>query len=120
MHPRSKTIPMAPIHLFTKQMVATFIACRIICLKPFHLFFIYTYLIIKHFLPSITFYECIHSFSFVVFLSFLLYTFSWTCGNFCEPQKYFFVLSLLCQITHIKQPQSVRLIRNSNVKEQWL
>ena len=77
----SKTIPLSPIHLFTKQMVPSF-SCDF-RMHP-----------IKYFLPSTTF----ASFFLVSFSS---HTFSWACGSFCEPRKFsLFLHSLVCQITH--------------------
>ena len=102
--PRLKTIPLAPIHLFTKQMVPSLCPesltrslsrsfSPVLCVR-----------LIRGFLPPKTF-LCARRFFLCFFVSFSSHTFSWACGSLREPQEYFsnslFVHSLLCQITHL-------------------
>ena len=96
MHPRSKTIPLAPIHPFSKQMIATFIVSRITESTLVEIVFP-SYLCAPYKgLPSINniLRRC-HFFLCSLFLSFSSHTFSWTCRSLREPWK-FFSNSLLC------------------------
>ena len=90
MHPRSKTIPLAHIHSFTKQIVSSL--CPESLTRSLSKSFSPVFCIhhIKHFLPSITLLHTHHFF----FVSFSLYTFSWGCGSLRAPQKFFQTLFL--------------------------
>ena len=76
-HPCSKTIPLALINLFTKQIAPSLCPesltqCSLKLFSPvFHMS------LIKGFLPSITF---LYMHRFFLFVSFSLHTFSWVCG----------------------------------------
>ena len=100
-----KTIPMAPIHPFTKKMVRTFIVSRIvdpklvqiiIVLPVFHMH------LIKCFFPSITFLRT-HCFFSSTFFHFHCTLSRGLAGAYVNPRSFFqtlFVHSLLCQTTH--------------------
>ena len=96
-----KSIPLAPFHPFTKQMVPSL--CPESLTRGLSQSFspVLRKHPIKCFLPSITFLRARH---FFLFLSFSSHTFLWACRSLREPWKYFsnflFVHSLLCQITH--------------------
>ena len=67
--PAQKTTPLAPIHPFTKQMVATFIVSRIIDTKLVEIVFpVLCVCLIKGFIPPKTF---IHTHRFFLFVSFI-------------------------------------------------
>ena len=98
-----KTIPLAPIHSFTKQMVPSL--CPESLTRSLSRSFspVLCVCLIKGFLPPKHFYACVVFLCF--FVSFSSHTFSWACGSLREPWKFFsnslFVYSLLCQITHL-------------------
>ena len=94
-----KTIPLAPIYPFTKQMVPSLCPesltprslrsfSPVLCMH-----------LIKGFLPSITdIFTRALFFSF--FLSFSSHTFSWACGSFHEPRKFFSFCAFTCLSNH--------------------
>ena len=100
-----KTILLAPIHPFTKQMVPLLcpeLLTRSLS-KSFSSFSYAPYKVV----PFINNILRMHRFFLCLFLllSFSSHIFSWACGSLREPWKYFqtihfFVHSLLCQITH--------------------
>ena len=94
-----KTILLAPIHPFSKQMEPS-LCPESLTQRSSRLFStVLCVCLIKGFLPSVTFLRARRFFFY--FLSFSSHTFSWACGSLCEPQKFFsFVHSLVCQITH--------------------
>ena len=85
-----KTLPLAPIHLFTKQILLNSLyqesLTRILLqsVSPLPLM-----QLINHFLPLNIF--CMHPF-FLFLSTFLSHTFSWACRSL-HNQKYFFKLS---------------------------
>ena len=95
-----KTIPLAPIHLFTKQVITLLCpeSLTASCFNPFHqLLATYIYVAYKP-LPSLKkhFYSCI------VFLWFSLHTFSWACESLqilflCIPLFVPYLSHFLCQ-----------------------
>ena len=88
-----KTISLAQIHSFTKQIV---LHC-IHNLSPKLMEIVFTgfwYGCYKG-IPSMNILVCL-------FLSFSSHTFLWACGSLREPQKFsLFVHSLVCPITHL-------------------
>ena len=90
-----KTILLAPIYLFTKQIRSTFIVSIIVYLKLVE--FVFCMCLIKCLLATITFLHACHFFVFVV--SFY-HTLMWACRSLCESQKFFFNHSLVWPITH--------------------
>ena len=86
-----KTIPLAPIHPFTKQMVRTFIVPRIVDPKLIQIVFTcFSYEAL---------FLCVRGFFlFVSLFHFHCTLFSWVVGACVNPAP--FVLSLVCQITY--------------------
>ena len=92
-----KTIPVAPIHPFTKQMVPSLCPeslnrslwrsfSPVLCVR-----------LIKGFLPPKTFLRARGFFLVSLFLSlFSSHTFSWAYGSLREPRKFFFQTLFLC------------------------
>ena len=106
MRPCSKTIPLAQIHPFTKQMVPSLCPelltqslSRIFDPKLVQIIFAcFSYVpAIKGFLPSITLLHACHFFLVCFFVSFSSHTFLWACVNTGSFSP--FVHSLVCQIT---------------------
>ena len=93
-----KTIPLAPIHSFTKHIVPSMYEesvtwSRLISMTP-----VFRMLLINSFLPSKNILGACH---FFLYFHFHRTPFSWACRSWCEPQKFsLFVHSLVCQITH--------------------
>ena len=100
----SKTIPLAPIHPFTKQMVPS-LCPESLTRSLFQLFSpVFRKHPIKCFLPSIPFYTLV-VFFFVCFYYFHFHhtPFCGLAGACMNPEFYsnsLFVHSLVCQITH--------------------
>ena len=94
MHPHLKTIPLAPIHPFSKQMI------HLLC--PESLFSpVLCVCLIKGFLPSTAF-LCVRHFFFVSFI-FIAHFSGGLIGAYVNPGSFLklsFVHSVLCQITH--------------------
>ena len=92
-----KPSPLAPIHLFAKQIVRTFIVSRIIDPKLVQIIFTCFSHVPYKALPSINnIFMCTLFFFFLSF-SFSLHTF---CG-LGEPRRFsLFVHSFVCQMTH--------------------
>ena len=99
-----KTIPLAPIHSFTRQIRSTFIVSTIINLRFFAIdHTVFHRRPINSLFPSITF---LHVRRFFLYFYFHFHcTLSWACGSLCEPRKFFsnslFVHSFVCAITHL-------------------
>ena len=91
-----KTIPLAPIHPFTKQMVPSLCPESSTQTLSQSFFTRFRKRPIKCFLSSITF---THTSFYSLFLSFSLYTFSWVCRR--SFSNSLFVHSLLCQCSLI-------------------
>ena len=85
-----KTIPLAPIHPFTKQMVPSL--CPEWLTRRLSKSFLPVFYAPYKVLPSIK--TFLRSFFLCFFLSFSLHTFSWACGSLYEPRKYFQILFL--------------------------
>ena len=103
MRPCSKTIPLASIHLFTKQMVPS----RIIELKSFDIidtsFPHAPYKVLASIKNNLC--TCRLFFSFHFHCTLFSWAFLWACRNLRKPQKFFinlsFCHSLVCSITLI-------------------
>ena len=84
------TQKIIPIHLFTKQMVHTFIVSRIVDSKLVQISFTCFLYAPYKVLPSINnIFTCTSFFLCFHFLSFSLHIFSWACGSLHEPWKFF-------------------------------
>ena len=85
--PHSKTIPLASIHLFSKQMVPS-LCPESLTQHSLRLFSpVLCVCLIKGFLPSITFLRA-RRFFFYFFCFIFIAHFLWACGSLCEPQKF--------------------------------
>ena len=85
-----KTIPLAPIHSFTKQIVLE--------LKLFDIHYTSFPHAPYKLLPPNKNILGAHRFFSLFLLSFSSHTFSCACGSLCEPRKYFFKFSF-CAFT---------------------
>ena len=94
--PHSKTIPLAPINPFTKQIVPS------LCPESFTQSFIkivFTSFLQAPYkvLPTISYIFMCTLFLFsCFFLSFASRTFSWACRSLCEPWKFFSFCAFTC------------------------